>query len=74
MTGGTNIHSELSFMRNHIIGVDLATSIGGAGVWAEAAAFIPDQDMVMTTDLSAFPGLPVPVTQDSVLLENMNLT
>lgn len=70
MTGGTNIHSELSFMRNHIIGVDLATSIGGAGVWAEAAAFIPDQDMVMTTDLSAFyPGSPAPVTQDSVLLK-----
>jgi hypothetical protein len=70
MTGGTDIYSELSFMRNHIIGVDLATSIGGAGVWAEAAAFIPDQDMVMTTDLSAFyPGSPAPVTQDSVLLE-----
>lgn len=70
MTGGTNIHSELSFMRNHIIGVDLATSIGGAGVWVEAAAFIPDQDMVMTTDLSAFyPGSPAPVTQDSVLLK-----
>jgi len=70
MTGGTGIHSQLSFIRNHIIGADLATSIAGIGVWAEAAAFIPDHDMVMTTDLSAFyPGSPEPVTQDSVLLK-----
>lgn len=70
MTGGTGIHSQLSFIRNHIIGADLATSIAGIGVWAEAAAFIPDHDMVMTTDLSAlYPGSPEPVTQDSVLLK-----
>jgi len=68
--GGININSQLSYARTHIIGADLVTSIAGIGVWAEAAAFIPDHDMVMTTDLSAFyPGSPVPVTQDSVLLE-----
>jgi len=70
LTGGINIHSQLSFIRNHIVGADLVTSIAGVGVWAEAAAFFPDNDIVMTTDLSAFyPASPVPVTQDSVLLE-----
>jgi len=70
LTGGTSIHSELSFIRTHIIGADIATSIAGMGVWAEAAAFIPEKDIVMTNDLSAFyPMSPVPVTQDSLLLE-----
>lgn len=70
LTGGTSIHSQLSFIRNHIIGADLVTSIAGIGVWAEAAAFLPDADIVMTNDLSAFyPDSPVPVTQDSVLLK-----
>lgn len=70
LTGGTSIRSQLSFIRSHIIGADLVTSIAGIGVWAEAAAFVPDNDIVMTTDLSAFyPASPAPVTQDSVLLE-----
>jgi len=69
LTGSTSIHSQLSFIRNHIIGADLVTSFAGIGIWAEAAAFLPDADIVMTNDLSAFfPGSPVPVTQDSVLL------
>ncbi|HAE87616.1 TPA: hypothetical protein DCG86_06290, partial [Candidatus Marinimicrobia bacterium] len=69
-TGGTSIFSQLSFIRSHIMGVDLVTSIAGIGVWAEAAMFLPDADIVMTTDFSAFfPASPVPVTQDSVLLE-----
>jgi len=29
--GGTNINSQLSFARTHIIGADLATSIAGIG-------------------------------------------
>lgn len=70
LTGGTSIHSQLSFIRTHIIGTDIATSIAGIGVWAEAAAFIPEKNIVMTNDLSAFyPMSPVPVTQDSLLLE-----
>jgi hypothetical protein len=68
VTGGTSIHSQLSFIRSHIMGADLVTSIAGIGVWAEAAAFIPDADVVMTTDLSAFHSdSSVPVTQDLVL-------
>lgn len=68
--GGINIHSQLSFARTHIIGVDLATSLGGIGFWAEAAVFVPEKDIVMTNDLSAFyPMLPMPVTQDSIILD-----
>ena len=68
--GGLNVNMQTSFFRQHIFGADLATSIGGVGVWAEAAAFLPEKNEVMTTDLSAlFPESPVPVTQDSVVLK-----
>jgi hypothetical protein len=68
--GGITISSQLSFARTHIIGADLATSLAGIGFWAEAAAFIPEKDIVMTNDLSAlYPGSPVPVTQDSLILD-----
>ncbi|MDO9581052.1 MAG: hypothetical protein Q7J06_10895, partial [Bacteroidales bacterium] len=46
-------------------------SIAGIGFWAEAAAFIPEKDVIMTNDLSAFyPMSPVPVTKDSLLLDS----
>jgi hypothetical protein len=76
--GGIAIHSDLSFYRTHIFGADLAGSIGGVGVWAEAAAFLPENEVVMTNDMSAFigaPGFPPVGTpaelmkQDSVILE-----
>ncbi len=68
--GGISIHSDLSFYRTHIFGADLAGSIGGVGVWAEAAAFLPEHEQIMTTDLSAmYPASPVPVTQDTVMLK-----
>lgn len=69
--GGININSQLSFNRTHIFGADIAGSIGGVGVWAEAAAFLPKNEVIMTNDLSAFyPESPIPVTKDSVVLEN----
>jgi len=68
--GGTNIKSQLSFSRAHIFGADLATSIVGIGFWAEAAVFMPEKDVIMTNDLSAFyPFSPLPVTKDSLLLD-----
>ena len=75
--GGISIHSDLSFYRTHIFGADLAGSIGGVGVWAEAAAFLPENEQIMTNDMSAFigtPGVPLgtPVEmmrKDSVMLE-----
>ncbi|OQX72095.1 MAG: hypothetical protein B6D61_15260 [Bacteroidetes bacterium 4484_249] len=68
--GGISIHSDLLFYRTHIFGADMAGSIGGVGVWAEAAAFLPENDVVMTNDLTAFyPTSPVPVTQDTTVLK-----
>ncbi len=68
--GGININSELSFYRTHIFGADIAGSIGGAGIWAEAAAFLPENEVIMTNDLSAlFLAPPGSVTQDSIMLE-----
>ncbi len=70
MTGGIKINSQLSFARTHIFGIDLAGSLGGVGIWAEAAGFLPDTKVIMTNDLTAlYPMSPVPVTQDSVLLK-----
>jgi len=68
--GGININSQLSFTRTHIIGADLSTSIAGIGFWAEAAAFIPENNVIMTNDLSAlYPLSPIPVTMDTMLLD-----
>jgi hypothetical protein len=68
--GGTKISSQLSFARTHIIGADMATSLAGIGLWAEAAAFIPEKDIVMTNDLSAFyPMSLVPVTRDTLIMD-----
>lgn len=68
--GGININSQLFFTRSHIIGADLSTSIAGIGFWAEAAAFIPEKDVIMTNDLSAlYPLSPVPVTIDTTILD-----
>ncbi len=46
------VDSELYFARMHILGADLATSIFGIGLMAEAAVYIPDQDVVMSTVLA----------------------
>jgi hypothetical protein len=69
-SGGVNINSDLSFYRTHIFGADLAGSIGGVGVWAEAAAFLPENEVLMTNDLSAMYALPSgSVTQDTTVLD-----
>jgi hypothetical protein len=64
------VKSQLSYEKNHIIGADLAKCIAGTGFWAEAAAFIPERDVIMSNNLSAFfPGSPDPVILDSTILE-----
>jgi hypothetical protein len=71
LQGGVNVDAQLSYARNHIIGGDLATSVFGIGLWAEAAVFIPENDVVMSNDLSAFfPASPVPIIIDSTILES----
>jgi len=72
LTGGVSINSNLEYYRTHIFGADLAGSIGGVGVWAEAAAFLPEKDVNLRTDLSAlYPaGTPEALTMiDSTILK-----
>ncbi len=70
LQGEVDVNAQLSYGRNHIIGADLATSIAGIGFWAEAAAFIPEEDIIMSNDLSAFyPLSPDPVIIDTIILE-----
>ncbi|MBK9290890.1 MAG: hypothetical protein IPM52_04600 [Bacteroidetes bacterium] len=61
-SGGVAVISNLRFNRLHTFGADLATSLGGAGLWAEAALTLPAKNHISTVDLSAvspfFPGLP----------------
>jgi hypothetical protein len=67
--GGININSQLSFTRNHIIGADIATSVGGIGFWAEGALFVPEKNVVMVNDLTAlYPSSPVPITTETMIL------
>lgn len=51
--GQVNVYSELEFPRHHIWGVDLSGSIGFAGIWAEAAVFLPEKEIQLFTDYSA---------------------
>ncbi|MGW8316567.1 MAG: DUF1302 family protein [Bacteroidales bacterium] len=70
LQGGVNVDAQLSYGKNHIIGADLATSLFGIGLWAEAAVFIPDEEIIMTNDITAFfPTSPEPVTMDSTVLK-----
>lgn len=67
--GGFNINSTLEYTRQHIFGADLSTDIGGVGVWAEVAAFLPQNNVILTNDLTAlYPQSPVLVLQDSLLI------
>ena len=65
MNGNVKVKTELAFPRSHIIGADLAGAVGSVGIWSEMALFIPKEEIVMTTDLSAM-GWPL---IDSVVLE-----
>ncbi len=68
--GGVSVDSQLEFPRMHIFGIDFATSVGGAGLWGEAALIFPADSVVMTTDVTAlYPGAPYPITMDSTILE-----
>ena len=76
-TGGITIHSDLSFYRTHIFGLDMAGSIGGAGIWAEAAAFLPENEVNMITDVSALYPAGTPTTMtviDSTILNKKAYT
>ncbi len=70
--GNVAVDANFYYPRHHILGADFAGNILGIGVWGEAAAFLPKDDIVMTTvlhtvDMTQFPPQPVTITQDSVL-------
>lgn len=69
--GKVNIDGNLIFPRYHMVGADIAGTIGNVGVWAEAAVFFPEREVIMTTDFSQLhgfpPGTPM-LTRDSVVL------
>ncbi len=44
-SGEFHSSAELVFPRQHVIGADMAGSIGRVGVWAEAGLFIPEKEM-----------------------------
>lgn len=75
MEGETNVESTLFFPRYQMLGADLASTLGNVGVWAEAAVFLPDEEVVMSTDMSQLYGQPGgSVTNDSLLLEKTPYT
>jgi len=68
MTFDANVSTDMNFYRNHILGADLAGNIGGVGVWAEAALFIPKDDVVWQITTVYPQALNMPdQTTDSVL-------
>lgn len=64
-TGELSVRSYLFYPRYHIFGADMAGSIGSVGVWAEAAAFLPVKEVVMSSQVAEYPVPPV----DTVLLK-----
>lgn len=58
-----NAAAQLVYPREHVFGADLAGSILGVGVWAEAAVFLPSK-VTLTRDASA---LGMPVSQSTAL-------
>ncbi len=56
-----NANMDLVYPREHVFGADLAGSILGIGVWAEAAVFLPSE-VTLTTDSTEIGGTVVQST------------
>jgi hypothetical protein len=50
---GINVHASLIYPRQHVIGADVAGSIGQFGAWAELAVFLPEKEIQTTIDMNA---------------------
>ena len=50
-----NVATDLVYPREHVFGADLAGSVLGIGVWAEAAVFLPSE-VTLATDTTAVGG------------------
>lgn len=69
--GGVKVNSDLSFSKADVLGFDLSTNFMGIGIWAEAALFFSENDIIMRNDLT--PLLPVgsdPLIFDSLLINS----
>ncbi len=67
--GGVSINAQLQYPRTHIFGIDFATNILGAGLWGEAAMFLPVNSIELKTDITALvPDAPQPIIIDSTIL------
>ncbi len=74
MQGNTDVIADFYYPRVNIIGADMAGNIAGIGVWAEGAAFMPEEDLTITTrvhtwDLNQLPPQPITLTQDTIVQE-----
>ncbi len=69
--GNVSVDVNMYYPRQHIFGFDMAGNIAGAGVWAEVAAFLPTEDVKMTTNIHTVNPVtyqPMTITADSVLI------
>jgi hypothetical protein len=65
---GIDVNAELSYVRNHIFGVDVSSEIGGVGVWAEGALFKLTDDVYYTSIINNIIPLFNPTQTDSLIL------
>ena len=59
--GKLDVAARLIYPRHHIIGADMSGSIGRVGIWAEAALFIPEEEIVMKIHTPPADDLPLPL-------------
>ncbi len=64
LAGNIKLDTKYAYARNHIVGADFSTSIAGIGVWGEVAGFLPEREVVLTTEIPA-----MKMKKDTVLLE-----
>ncbi|MDR4987838.1 MAG: DUF1302 family protein [Bacteroidales bacterium] len=58
-----DMHATFIFPRHHVFGADLAGSIGRVGVWAEAAVFIPEEEVTMLLIAPPMPEQQTPIIE-----------
>ncbi len=66
--GRPAVHATLIYPRHHIFGADLSGAIKRVGVWAEAALFLPESEIVAQVELPPHQ-LPFPVQGEEVVLK-----
>jgi hypothetical protein len=64
-SGDVDVALEFIYPRIHVVGLDMAGSIGDMGLWVEIATFYPER-VIMVTDLSAL-GMP---NQETLVLDD----